>query len=103
MASMTATMVVGEDETIEDLVVSGAFSTSPAGYTRYQIGKSVDNTKNICVTLNSNDGTNMATYAFFSAQVTKWGDVRISGPDSHWEQDINVVCLAKNFYYEFKD
>lgn len=102
LASMTATLVVGEDEMIEDLVVSGTV-TAPAGYTRYQVGKRSDNVVHVCVTMNTNDSANMASFALFNAKVTKHGDVRISGPDSHWEQDINVVCLAKDYYYEFKN
>ena len=102
LATFTGTLIVGEDEVIEDLVVSGTV-TSPGGYTRYQVGKAGKSTVNLAVTLNTNDSANMATFAFFEAEVTKWGDVRVSGPDAHWEQDITLICLAKNFYYEFKD
>ena len=103
-ATMTATLVLGEDETIEDYTVSGT-ATGIASYTRYQIGDegSEENKVDVCVSLLSEAGTEYAAFAFSEAKLTKWGDVRISGPDSHWEQDIAVLCLAKNFYWEFKD
>lgn len=103
-ATFQGTLLVGEDETIEDFVVSGtAGGGSPAGYTRYQVGSGEAPEVAICVTLNSNDGVAMVSFVLDNARVTKWGDVRISGPDSHWEQDVTVMCLAKDYYYEFKD
>ena len=102
IATVTATLVLGEDETVEDRIISGT-TTAPAGYTRRQVGNVPDTVVNACVALNSADYGNMATFALFNGKMTKWGDIRISGPDSHWEQDITVICLAKDFYQEFKD
>jgi len=104
MATLTATMVLAEDETIEN-IISGTFSSAPTGYSRYQLGS--DNTSNgtvaACVTLLSKNTANQASFAFDNAKFTKLGDTRISGPDSHWEQDFTVVCLPKDYYYEFKN
>jgi len=102
MATFTGTLILGNDETIEDKVMSGTV-TSPAGYTRYQVGKTHDNVVNVCLALNKNDYSDSVTYALFNARVTKWGDIRLGSPDTHVEQDVTVVCLAKDFYTEFKD
>lgn len=104
MATLQVTLILGEDETIED-IISGSFASAPAGYSRYQIGtnNTSDNQVAACVTLISNDTANEVSFAFDNAKITKLGDTRISGPDSHWEQDMTLVCLAKDYYYEFKD
>jgi len=101
IATFTGSLVLGEDETIEDFVTSGTVS-APAGYTRYQIGKAAPELA-VCVVLTTNDKANQVAFAFDNARVTKWGDVRITGPDAHWEQDVTIICLAKDFYWEFKD
>lgn len=104
MATLTATLVLGEDETIEN-VISGTFATAPVGYSRYQYGS--DNTSEgtvaACVTLLSPTLGEEVSFAFDNGRFTKLGDTRISGPDSHWEQDFTVICLPKDFYLEFKD
>jgi len=103
LATVTATLVVGEDEMIEDYVMSGTVASKPTGYTRYQIGNTVTNGVIACVAVKNTDDSNYVAFGLQDGRVTKYGDVRISGPDSHWEQDITIICLAKNFYYEFKD
>lgn len=104
MATITATLVLGEDETVSDYVMSGTASGA-SGYTRYQIGndKTSSNRVITCVTLKSNTLGESVAFGLEDARVTKWGDVRVSGPDSHWEQDVTITSLAKNFYWEFKD
>jgi len=104
IATITGTMILGEDETIEDYVVSGTV-TGTSGYTRYQIGNGNTSINDLaaCVTLISNNTNNEVSFAADNARLTKWGDVRITGPDAHWEQDFTIICLAKDFYYEFKD
>ena len=103
-ATATGTMITGEDETIEDMM-SGVNVSPPSGYTRRQIG--VNNTSDavlaVVISLQSVDGSNEISFAFDNAKFTKWGDVRISGPDSHFEQDFTIMCLAKDFYSEFKN
>lgn len=104
IATFTGTLLMGEDETIEDFIVSGTPSIAgPAGYTRYQIGRTSENEIALCVTMQTSDASNMVTFALDNARVTKYGDVRIGGADGHWEQDLTAICLAKDFYVEFKD
>jgi len=105
IATITATLILGENETVEDYIVSGTSVSAPAGYTRYQIGDTNTSVNDlaVCVVLESNNQNNAVAFALDNARMTKWGDVRITGPDAHWEQDITVITLAKDFYYEFKD
>lgn len=106
LSTITATMILGENEIISDLIMSG--TANGIGYSRRQIGKgdeypeSTDSTYAVVVTLIS-DTTRQVSFAVDNAKITKWGDVRISGPDGHWEQDITLLCLTKDFYWEFKD
>jgi len=103
LATFTGTLVLGEDETIENFMVSGSSAISGT-HTRYQIGKNNDNEIAVAVIIRDKEiPNNEAAFAFDNAKVTKYGDVRISGPDSHWEQDITIICLPKDFYWEFKD
>lgn len=104
MATFTGTLILGEDETIADYMVSGTVASKPSGYTRYQIGANNKNELAVCVTLNDQGNyTSQATFVLDNARATKWGDVRVAGPDGHWEQDVTLICLAKDFYYEFKN
>jgi len=100
MATVTGTLVLGEDETLEDFALSGTV-TSPSGYTRYSIGRNNDTVVKACITVA--DSTNGVSFGFDNARFTKWGDVRIAGPDGHWEQDFTIICLTKDFNYEFRD
>ena len=103
IATITGTLLLGEDETISDILISGsATATVTNTYSRYQIGeKTSDNRVTAVVTMEKNQ--NVVSFGLEDGVVTKWGDVRISGPDGHWEQDITIISLAKNFYWEFKD
>jgi len=103
MATITGTLILGEDETISDLLISGsATSTATATYSRYQLGeKTSDNRVTAVVTMEKSD--NAVSFGMEDAVVTKYGDIKISGPDGHWEQEITIISLAKNFYWEFKD
>ncbi len=68
-----------------------------------EMATEVGNHKNIAVGVNI-DATGAATqFALDNAKVTKYGDVRISGADSHWEQDVTVTCLPKDFYWDYLD
>ena len=104
-ATLTGTLVLGEDETVEN-IISGTFGGAPSGYSRYQYGS--DNTSSgtvaACVTLATPGAeANTVSFALDNARFTKLGDTRISGPDAHWEQDFTIMCLAKDFRSEFKD
>lgn len=101
-ATLTATLVLGEDELVSDYISGISSQAAPATYTRYQIGNQ-RLSLSVCVTMIRSDIANEVSFVLDNAYATKWGDVRISGPDSHWEQDITLICLAKDFYWEFKN
>lgn len=106
MATFTGTLLLADDEMISDFVVSGVTTVTVGAttYSRYQIGANNENEIAVCVTLNETaTGASMVSFLLDNARVTKHGDVRVSGPDAHFEQDITVVCLAKDYYWEFKD
>jgi len=105
-AQIQVTLILGEDETVEDML-SGVNTAVTGGFTRRQYGQDETSTGTVaaCVTLDSTDAaqTNEVSFAVDNAKISKLGDARISDTGSHWEQDITVVCLPKDFYYEFKD
>jgi len=104
MATITGTLILGEDETVED-IISGTFASAPTGYSRYKLGSdnTSDGTVAACVSLTTADFGNYAAFAFDNAKFTKLGDTRIGSPDAHWEQDFKIVCLPKDYYFEFQD
>ena len=104
-ASINFTTVVGEDEVFEDYVVSGTAATAPTGYTRRQIGNDNSSTNRLilCVDASNSDDTNYKAIGLQDAKMTKFGDIRLPDMGSHLEQDVTFICLAKNYYDEFKD
>lgn len=103
-ATLTGTLLLGEDETVED-IISGSLAASPSGYARRQYG--TDNTSSVqiiaAVVLNTPSNNDYITFGFDNAKFTKLGDTRIGGADGHWEQDFTILCLPKDFFLEFKD
>jgi len=102
LATLTATMILAEDEMVADYVTSGT-ATGFSGYTRYQIGNEGVNRIVAVVEVSNDAATQNVSFGLEDARITKWGDIRVSGPDGHWEQDITLICLAKDFFYEFQD
>ena len=99
LASFSATLILDEDEILEGFLDTTA--TSPTGYSRYQIGNNTS--PEIAILVSISDGSDYVNIAFDDARITKWGDVRISGPDGHWEQDIAATCLCSDFFWEYTD
>ena len=100
IATATATLILDENEVLEPYL-DGTGSAITGGYTRYQLGNSQSAATDVLITISGSSGA--VNMALIDAEVTKWGDVRISGPDSHWEQDVQMTCLSKNFYWEYKN
>jgi hypothetical protein len=102
-ASVACTLLVDKDELIEDLIVSGTI-TGIASYSRYQVGNlqtTIDDLA-ICMAFTTPDLAKYRAVAMVNAKMNKWGDLKLAA-DGHLEQDVSFVCLAKDFYYEFKD
>jgi hypothetical protein len=102
-ASITGTMIVDTDEGIE-FILSGAFVSAPAGYSRYNMGQSntSNNTVAVCLAVETPDSTKYYAVAFDTAKFAKWGDLKLSS-DGVFEQDFQITNLAKNFRFEFKN
>jgi hypothetical protein len=58
----------------------------------------------ICLTLDNGLSTTAKRKINFllnNARITKLGDVKISGPDSHFEVEFTATCLPRDFYAQF--
>jgi hypothetical protein len=111
LATITGTAVMAQADHLEKFFDPGAsFSTASVTYDRYQFGIPYSTAtlgrpyiailvKNAHPFLGT--VTKKANILLNNAQMTKIGDYRISGPDSHWEVDIAATCLPKDFYVEY--
>ncbi len=100
LAQITGTLVLDSVDRIEDFAL-GTGTTVATDYTRYRVGDG--NRPDCAVLISLTDGTNEVYFAMDNAKFTRIGDIKISGPDSHWEQDFKIVCLPRDFYGpEFK-
>jgi len=102
-ATIQGTLILGEDETIEDQIISGSATAIDGTHSRYQIGNDTTSRQTVTLVVSVFDESKEVAFGIEDAKITKWGDVRLSDTGSHWEQDITVLALAKDFYYEFKD
>ncbi len=100
MATFTATLILDEDESLEPYLDTTGVAAGGT-HTRYQIGNG--QSPEVAILVNITDGTDVVNFAYDDARITKYGDVRISGADSHWEQDVTAICLASDFFWEYKD
>ena len=75
-----------------------------ATHTRWQAGNGNRIACAILVNLTSNESppNYEVNILLNQAYITKLGDRKISGPDGHWEQDFEAVCLPRNYYIEIK-
>lgn len=80
---------------------AGSATTVATSYHRYQLG---NNTRTPCtIVVQLSDGTKEANIALDNAIITKLGDRKIGAADGHWEQEIKVVCLPRDYYVEYKE
>ncbi len=106
MATFSGTAMLGNDESLESYLDESGVSITDVTYgnsTRYQIGNGDLPEIAVCIVMEDAANSKRVTFVLDNAYVTKWGDVRIGGPDSHWEQDVTVACLPKDFYWEYRD
>jgi len=98
--TISGTLVVYTEDDYLEGFLDNSGTTVASTYNRYQIGNNESPEVAILVTLNN--GTRTANICFDDARITKWGDVKISGADSHWEQDFSAICLPEDFYWEYQ-
>ena len=82
----------------------GSGTQVPSGsatHTRWQAG---DGSRTACAILvNLVSGSSYEVSILLNnAYITKLGDRKIGGPDGHWEQDFEAVCLPRDYYVEMK-
>ena len=117
VATLTGTLVLDRDSwddfsgQLESLIAyPETITVDSTTYKRYQIGKISDGSSVGRPTIAAlvelkhpytGTPTEHTVFLFNNALMTKIGDYRISGPDSHWEVDIALTCLPKDFYREY--
>lgn len=79
--------------------------TDTPAFTRYVYG---DSTTSPRITIGTfifvwNNGSGIKNYVMNKVIVTKMGDIKPTGADGYWEQDIEAVCLAKDASPEVED
>jgi len=50
-----------------------------------------------------NNGTQIMNAQMVRARIIKMGDIKITGPDGHWEMDCEAACFAQDFVREVED
>ena len=116
-ATLTGTLVVDRDSwddfssQLESLIAyPETVTVDSTTYKRYQIGKMSDGSSVGRPTIAAlvelkypytGSPSEHIVFLFNNALMTKIGDYRIGGPDGHWEVDIALTCLPKDFYIEY--
>jgi len=102
LASISGTLVMPGDEVLETFFMGSGLSISTT-HVRYQVGSSASGkTRTECAILvNLDDNTDEVNIVMDDALITKLGDKKITA-DGHWEQDFEAVCLASDYYVEYK-
>ena len=105
MATITGTILLENeyqtDELLEEWMDTGAVGTASASqWYRFRVGDGGRTQCSIVVKLS--DGTHEAQFMLNNAYLTKVGDKKLSGGDSHWEMDFEATCLAEDYYEAFK-
>jgi len=99
MAVLSGTLVLDSDEVL--IGYEDTATTVDTNWSRYRIGDGgrVD----VSALVNLTASTGEINLVLDNGTLTRVGDIRISGPDGHWEQDFNIKCLPEDFYLEIKD
>ncbi len=104
-AKAAFTLIIDGDETM-DTFFGGTTGQAVSGYgTRYQIGMSTTvKTRPLigALLLALDNGSEEANFVLNNVYPTKYGDVKLTGTDGHWEADMEFECLPKDYYWEFK-
>ena len=107
MAKCTGTLIMdGDESTFFNESFGATGTTVTGGYKRWQFGRSDTGNKRLgtsAMLVNLDNGTKEMSCVLNNGYFTKWGDLKPTGADGHWEVDFEFTCLASNFYTEFKD
>lgn len=106
LGGISGTLVLHDIEVLETFFYGTATAIGTTHH-RYQPGNlNSTGRSEVAILLNLNYPTSgtvtkEVNVALDNAWVTKLGDIKISGPDGHFEVDFNAICLPKDFYIEF--
>jgi hypothetical protein len=101
---MSGTLVLDDIDVLEALFYGTATSIT-GGLSRYQAGKLTSAGRPriaLLLHLENLDASKKLSFVLNNANISKLGDVKISGPDSHFEVEFEAICLPKDFYFERK-
>ena len=99
LVEIQGTAILPGDEVVESIIYGTG--TSATTHTTYRAGKAV--TEKLALLLNLDDGTDEVSYAGTNMRVTA-KDVKVTGPDGHYEITFTFKCLPRDFYGpQFKD
>ena len=108
LAKISGTLVMpgvyDSNNPVLEVFAYGSGTGVPAGaatHTRWQAGDGNRTSCAILVNLVSGS-THEVSILLNNAYITKLGDKKIGGPDGHWEQDFEAVCLPRDYYAEIK-
>ena len=103
VGGISGTLVLNDTEVLETLFYGSGTAISTT-YRRYQPGiLSSSGRPDVAILVDIYDAVSLkrVSVVLNNAKVTKLGDIKISGPDSHFEVEFNAVCLPRDFYIEF--
>jgi len=101
---MSGTLVLDDVDVLESLYY-GTATVITGGLNRFQAGKLTTAGRpsiGILMHLENSDASKKVSFVLNNAYITKLGDVKISGPDGHFEVEFEAICLPKDFYFERK-
>lgn len=108
-ATISGTLVLHNVEVLETFYYGDGTTATDTGVTgtTYQAGILSSSGRKDCAILMTLDNGLTTTskkkinVLLNNARITKLGDVKISGPDSHFEVDFEATCLPRDFYMQF--
>lgn len=114
LGQLSGTIVLPDSKLFERLYEGGTGTTlgTDVAYTRWQPGILANRPKisalvqlrNLTGGLGGGTSTLVRAKSFLlhNAWMTKFGDIKLSDPEGHWESEIMIKCLPRDFYVETK-
>lgn len=105
-ASIKGTMLMDSTESIEPLFAGVGVQVATSASTRYQFGRSTAGATRVkigAIGLALDNGTKAIGVLLNNVMITKLGDIKMTGTDGHWERDFEGMCLAKDYYEDFRN
>ncbi len=108
-ATVSGTLVLHDVEILESFYYGTGVSATGTGVSgkTYQAGILSSSGRKDCSILMTLDNGLSTTekrkinVLFNNARISKLGDLKISGPDSHFEIDFEATCLPRDFYIQY--